>query len=66
MACLSCKSEKQAKFEAETNIHFPSPQGLDKAGVWVFPKLVVCFECGCAVFAITEPELRLLESGVAA
>lgn len=65
MACLSCKSEKQAEFGAEMNIHFPSPEGLDKAGVWVFPKLMVCFDCGSALFAIAETELRLLEGGVA-
>ena len=66
MACLSCKSERQAEFEAEMNIHFASPEGLDKAGVWVFPKLMVCFDCGSALFTITETELRRLESGIAA
>ena len=60
MACLSCKSEKQAEFDAEMNIHLPGLEGLDKAGVWVFPKLKVCFDCGTALSAITETELRLL------
>ena len=66
MACLSCKSENLAEFDAEMNIHLPSPDGLEKAGVWAFPKLMVCFNCGSAVFAMAETELRLLESAVAA
>ena len=66
MTCLSCKSENLAEFDAEMNIHLPSPDGLEKAGVWAFPKLMVCFNCGSAVFATAETELRLLESAVAA
>jgi hypothetical protein len=48
------------------NIHFASPGGLDKAGVWVFPKLLICFDCSSAVFTIAETELRRLEGGIAA
>jgi hypothetical protein len=66
MTCLSCRSENLAEFEAEMNIHLPSPDGLEKAGVWAFPKLMVCFDCGSAVFAIAETEMRLLEGGAAA
>jgi len=65
-ACGLCGSDKQAEFGAETVIHFPGLQGLDKPIVWVFPKLVVCFVCGAALFAIPETELRQLEDGVAA
>ena len=28
------------------NIHFPGVQGLEVPGVWAFPKLMVCFNCG--------------------
>ena len=66
MACVSCGSEKQGEFGAETVIHFPGLQGLDKPIVWVFPKLVVCFACGASLFAIPEAELRQLQDGVAA
>jgi hypothetical protein len=66
MACVSCGSEKQAEFGAETVIHFPGLKGIDKPIVWVFPKLVVCFVCGATLFAIPEAELRRLENGVAA
>ena len=66
MTCSLCRSENLAELEAEMNIHLPSPEGLEKAGVWAFPKLMVCFDCGTAVFAISETELRLLESAVEA
>lgn len=66
MACVSCRSEKQAEFGAEMNIHFPGLEGLNRAGVLVFPKLTVCFGCGSALFALSETELRLLENSAAA
>ena len=46
MSCLSCGSKKQAEFPAEMLIHFRGLKNLDKPGVWVFPKLLVCLDCG--------------------
>jgi hypothetical protein len=66
MACISCGSEKQKEFGAEMNIHFPGREGLDKPSVWIFPKVVVCFDCGVTLFALPEAELRQIEKGVAA
>jgi len=65
MACRSCRSEKQTEFGAEMNIHFSGRTGLDKPGVWVFPKLVVCFGCGLTLLTIPDAELRLLGEGTA-
>jgi hypothetical protein len=54
-------------FNGEIAIHFPGLEGLDKPIVWVFPKLLVCFNCGFTEFAIPEAELRrLVESDGAA
>jgi hypothetical protein len=64
MACKSCGSKKQTELGAEMNIHFPGLKGLDKPIVWVFPKLLVCFSCGSALFTIPETELRQLENGL--
>ena len=58
MSCRSCASEKQTEFGAEINIHFPGRKGLDKAALLVFPKLVVCLDCGFTEFTIPENELR--------
>jgi hypothetical protein len=65
MACRSCGSENQTEFGAEINIHFPGRKGLDKPAVLVFPKLVVCLDCGFTQFTLPEAELRLLGQGAA-
>jgi hypothetical protein len=33
---------------------------LDKPIVWVFPKLLVCLDCGFTEFPVPETELRVL------
>jgi len=42
-------------------IHFPELKDVDEPVVWVFPDVVVCFDCGSAELAIPEAELRQLE-----
>ena len=58
--CRSCQSANQSTFNGEIAIHFPGLEGLDKPIVWVFPKLLVCLNCGFTEFAIPEAELRRL------
>jgi hypothetical protein len=65
MACRSCGSENQTEFGAEINIHFPGRKGLDKPAVLVFPKLVVCLDCGFTQFTLREADLCLLGQGAA-
>jgi hypothetical protein len=60
MPCKSCLSEDGRTFNAEIAIHFPRPEDLKKPMVWVFPKLLVCLNCGFTEFAIPETELRRL------
>jgi hypothetical protein len=57
MSCLLCGSDNQTEFTAEMCIHFSGLKNLDKPGVWVFPKLLVCLECGCSHFTVPEREL---------
>ena len=66
MPCKSCGSVNQKKFSAEISIHFPGLQNIDEPVVWVFPKVVVCLDCGTAEFAVPEAELRQLAKGDAA
>src|SRR5208282_2820118 len=60
MSCKSCSSENQRKFSSEINVHFPGLKNLDKPPVLLFPKLLVCMDCGFTEFAVPENELHLL------
>ena len=60
MTCLLCSSANQAIFSAEMIIHFSGLKNVDKPGVWVFSKLLVCLGCGFSRFAVPECELGLL------
>src|SRR6202008_1322246 len=66
MSCRSCQSGHQSNLNGEIAIHFPGLSGLDKPIVWVFPKLLVCLDCGNAEFSVPESELRVLAKGDAA
>jgi hypothetical protein len=64
MSCLSCGSNKQAEFSAEMLIHFVGLKNLDKPGVWLFPKLLVCLDCGFLQSTVPAPELASLAVGI--
>jgi hypothetical protein len=66
MICLSCRSDKQAELTAEMLIHFPGLKNIDKPGVWVFPKLLVCLNCGSSRFTVPETELASVAKGTLA
>jgi hypothetical protein len=63
MSCLSCGSNKQSEFSAEMLIHFGGLKNLDKPGVWVFPKLLVCLDCGFSPLTVPAPERASLVAG---
>ena len=63
MSCLSCGSGNQAEFSAEMIIHFSGLKNLDKPGVWAFPKLLVCLDCGSSRFTTPKTDLALLARG---
>ena len=62
MPCVSCGSGRQAEFPAEMNIHFSGLKNLDKPGVFLFPKVLICLGCGFSRFTTPETELALLAS----
>lgn len=60
MSCPECGLSNQAEFSAEAILH---PNGLNNVGnpgVLVFPKLVVCLNCGFSRFVIPNAELAAL------
>ncbi len=64
--CRSCQSANLSTFNGEIAIHFPGLEGLDKPIVWVFPKVLVCLNCGFTEFVVPEAELQQLVEGDAA
>jgi hypothetical protein len=58
MSC-KCGSNNGAENGAEMNIH----RRGDLPAVLVFPKIVVCLDCGHAEFNIPPTELSLLREG---
>jgi hypothetical protein len=60
MSCVFCTSTNQAEFPAEVNIHFPGLSNAGKPGVFVFPKLLVCLDCGSSSFTTPAFELAKL------
>ena len=60
MRCASCCSEKQGEFSAEMIIHFQGLKNVDNSGIWLFPKLLVCLDCGVSRFIVPGAELASL------
>ncbi len=66
MNCAFCAASNQMEFSAEINIHFSGFKNIDHPGVLVFPKLLVCLDCGFTQFTVAEGELGLLRGDAAA
>lgn len=58
--CASCGSGNLGTFNGEIAIHFPGLKNINRPIVWVFPKTVICIDCGLAQFAVPEAELGVL------
>jgi hypothetical protein len=53
------------EFLGEICLHFPGGlESLNKPLIWVFPKIVVCLDCGWAQFAVPEAELKLIQQNL--
>jgi hypothetical protein len=62
MPCTVCTSGNQREFPAEVNIHFPGLRNSGNPGVFVFPKLLVCLDCGSSTFTTPTTELAELRA----
>jgi hypothetical protein len=60
MPCKSCGSVNESKFKAEMVVHHSGRENIQEPGVWVFPELTICSDCGVAQFLVPETELHLL------
>jgi hypothetical protein len=62
VACTSCGSSNQTEFPAEVNIRSSGLKNSDKLGIFVFPKLLVCLDCGSSSFMTPVPDLAQLRA----
>ena len=63
MSCRVCSSSNQMECAAEMNIHFPdSLRNANEIGIFVYPRVLVCLDCGSSSFAIPTPELARLSA----
>jgi len=60
MSCRSCGLGNQTTFAAEISVHLVGLENINKPVVWVFPRLLVCMDCGFTELMLAENELRLL------
>lgn len=65
MACRRCSSDHESRFSVEMNLHLRGLESLDQAGVWLFPEVLVCLDCGFAEFMFPESELVSLRERAA-
>jgi len=63
MSCLLCASSNLSEFSGELSIRLQGLKKLDKPNVLVFPKILVCLDCGFSRFTTQKPELRFLSTG---
>ena len=66
MTCISCSSANIETFPSETMIHQSAGKIPPDPGVLVFPKILVCFDCGVSQFTLSETDLGQLGKGFAA
>jgi hypothetical protein len=64
MSCLLCASDYQKEFTARMIIHFSGLKNLNEPGVWVFPRLLVCLNCGFSHFTIQEPSWHPIQTAL--
>ena len=61
--CRRCQSENQNTFTGELALEYRGLEELNKPIVWVFPKILVCLDCGYTQFTVPERELGVLRTG---
>ena len=61
MSCRSCGSGNRVC--GRVSVHVLGLENVDKPAVWIFPRLLVCMECGFTELTIEENHLRLLGKG---
>jgi len=61
MSCGYCGSIKETELTTEINFHIPGPLSSADPGIFVFPKVSVCLDCGCVHFILRRDEMQVIE-----
>jgi hypothetical protein len=64
MSCTICGANNQTEFPAEVCIHSPDLRDADKLGVFIFPKVQVCLDCGSSSFMTPTSQLAQLRAAI--
>ena len=63
MKCRGCGASPAAHpFNGELALHFPGRDGLTRPIVWVFPRVLVCLQCGFAEFVVPDEQVQTLRT----
>jgi len=62
MSCPACRLDNQMEFSAEMMVHLGGIKNLDNSGVVLFPKVLVCMDCGFSQFTVQKAALAMLAS----
>ena len=65
MGCGYCGSTNDAELRTEINIHLPGQIDPEAPGIFVFPKITACLDCGFAQLTFSEDELGLIKRRLA-
>jgi len=57
MACTVCLSRNQIEMNTEINIHYGGPADYGDPGIFLYPKVMVCLDCGVSQFTVGEDAL---------
>lgn len=65
LTCGSCRSANTIELAAETCLHFPGLSGLNVEPIIVFPKTVICLECGAMQSNLAQSEIEQVREATA-
>jgi hypothetical protein len=63
MSCLACASSNYVELSAAIVLNSAALENEESACVELFPKVLVCLDCGFTRFNVSPPELVSLAAG---
>ena len=64
MSCPSCAQDNRTEFQSEMMPHFSGVKSQEVPGILLFPKLLVCLDCGAGQAKCVLTSTGLLMEGL--